>query len=157
MTLDDIEGELPWGLHDADLVRLEVDWRHRQLTLDARVKMDQHQTLDQLVRIKLSGLYYFTMSPPDVSNPSGPPDAGALPWIDARPGFIRDEDAKAHPPTPEGSFVHYIYFRDDNSVLHVCARDAELTWLEKEPVSCSDEPQALFPGDEIPDPKPKGS
>ncbi|MBZ4421409.1 hypothetical protein [Myxococcus sp. RHSTA-1-4] len=151
MTLDDIERELPWGLHDASLVRMEVDWQHRQLTLDVRVKMDEHQESDQLARIKLFGLRYFTMTPPTATGPNSEPSGERFPWIDSGPGHARPEAAASHPPTPEGHFVHYIYFHQGGEDLHVCAREAELTWLEQQPVRALAGPRALFPGEEIPD------
>lgn len=39
MTLDDIEQQPPWGLHDALLQRLSVDWTRAELLLDVRVML----------------------------------------------------------------------------------------------------------------------
>ncbi|NMO16678.1 hypothetical protein HPC49_13470 [Pyxidicoccus fallax] len=153
MTLSDIEDALPWGLHDARLTWMWVDWGRGKLSLHVRVKMDEHQKTDQLAGITLSGLRYFTMTPPTGSAPEGAPDPERGSWIDAGSGHARPEAAASHPPTPEGHFVHYIYFRDTGQDLHVCAQEAELTWIEEKPVPVSGS-GALFPGEEIPDPKP---
>ena len=149
MTLEELENALNWGLHDADLVRLEVDWQARRLTLDARLQMDRHQESSQLARIALDGLRYFSVTPPRCEER----DEETLPWIDAGQGFAREEARATHPSVPPGHFIHWLFFRETCQEVQICAREASLTWLEPAPVSKDGGHRALFPGDEIPDPE----
>lgn len=128
MTLEEIEDSLPWGFHDAYLTRIETDWAQRQLALELRLMIAEHQETDQLARVTVTGLHFFVAFPP--SNPAGTP-RHELPWIDAGPGRFSTDADVALPPTPEGHFLHHLYIREDWQTFYICARDASLEWLER--------------------------
>jgi hypothetical protein len=50
VTLVDLARTLPWGLHDAYLEGLEVDWLHARVILTVRLMMSEHQDMDQRAR-----------------------------------------------------------------------------------------------------------
>ena len=58
MTFDEIEATLPWGLHDAYLEGIVLDWLGGRLELTVRLMMNEHQNMDQRARITVSGLVY---------------------------------------------------------------------------------------------------
>ncbi len=152
MTLVEIADGLPWGLHDAYLERLELDWLAARLTLTIRVMMTEHQDMDQRARITIDGLVFCSIEPPEIDPAKGYtriPDGGL--WISDGPGAA-EAGATSLPATPEGCFLHWFYVGPWNRFIHVCARDARLEWLEPAPVASRANTRALFPGDEIPDP-----
>ncbi|MBI5535619.1 MAG: hypothetical protein HY898_23010 [Deltaproteobacteria bacterium] len=153
MNLDEIEASLPWGLHDAYLERMAIDWIERRLTLDVRVMITEHQDMDQLARITVTGLVYCSIDPPEIDPARGyePCPSTGL-WIDAGSGAANEGDRARMPATPPGCFLHWLFVQGWNRCIHVCARDAELSWIEPHPVAARAETRALFPGDEIPDP-----
>ncbi|MDP1922748.1 MAG: hypothetical protein Q8L14_41280 [Myxococcales bacterium] len=132
MTLTDVMRTMPWGLHDAYLVKIGIDYEARAVDVDVRLKMAADQTSDQLARLHFAGMEYFAGLPPDA--PHEQPDA--LPWIDqlheTSPQF--DELRAKHPPVPEGCFFAAFYTRESWQYFTICARDVTLTWLEAEPV-----------------------
>ena len=145
MTLDELENQLPWGLHDAELARLEVDWASRRLTLEVRCQLGERQEASRLARVTLEGLQFFVALPPTGAPPPGRPS------INAGAGRIPGDHTPL-PAVPEGSFLHHLYTYDSWQYLYVCAQSAALIWLEPEPVPSPTGPRALLPGDEIPDP-----
>mgnify|MGYP001284773964 CR=1 FL=1 len=123
---------MPWGLHDAHLVRIGVDYAARAVDVDVRLKMAGDQTSDQLARLHFVDMEYFTGLPPKAPHDH----ADALPWIDqlheTSPQF--NELRAKHPAIPEGYFFAAFYARESWQYFTVCARDVALTWLEAEPV-----------------------
>ena len=148
-TLREVVDGLPWGLHDAHLCRMEMDWTRQALVLELLLPMTRDQEMDQRARITLKGVQWFTAGTPGPANRDG--DPAALPWIDGGEGPAKD--AGPLPEVPEGCFLHHLYERERRQVFHVCARDAEPTWLESAPQPSRTDGRALFPGEEIPDPK----
>jgi hypothetical protein len=152
-TLTQIEDDLPWGLHDAYLESLTLDWPAARLDLVVRLMMTERQDRDQRARITVRGLVYCVIDPPASTGALDPSSEGL--WIDAGAGVAANAAVAARlPSTPEGCFVHWLFVHDWNAFVHLCARDAELAWLEPEPVASRAETRALFPGDTIPTPKP---
>jgi hypothetical protein len=149
MTLDEIEQQLPWGLHDALLLRLSVDWTRAELVLDVRLMITERQDMDQLARIVVTGLVFCAVDAPEID-----PARGYVPTsptglrIDAGPGAARGASL---PAVPEGCFLQWIFVSDWNRYIHVCGREAALAWLEDAPQPSGAGGRALFPGDEVPD------
>ncbi len=143
--------QLPWGLHDAYLETLSVDWQRATASLSLRLMISQSQDQERRARIDLSGLAFCSVEPP-VIDPAGgynPTPAQGL-WIDAGPGPAPGATV-ALPAVPEGCFLHWLFVKDWNRFIHLCARKASLAWLS-EPGPASAETRALYPGDKIPDP-----
>lgn len=78
MTLEELMRDLPWGLHDAHLVRMTVDYDARTVSVDVRLQISERQATDQLARLLFTGLESFaalpTKDPPEREND--------LAWID---------------------------------------------------------------------------
>ena len=75
MTLEELENTLPNGLHDAEVVRISVDYELRILALDVDVwvgDMDEAPEKREAYRkglIEISGLLFLAMEPPDANYP----------------------------------------------------------------------------------------
>jgi hypothetical protein len=150
MTLEELTAPLPWGLHDAYLESLTLDWPRATATLTVRLMMSEHQDTERRARIDLAGLVFCSVDAPEIAPHRGytpaPPDGLRLADAEgAAPGAVL-------PATPEGCFVHRLFVNDWNRFIHLCARGASLTWLDPAPVPARARTRALFPGDELPDP-----
>jgi hypothetical protein len=155
MTFDEIEATLPWGLHDAYIEGIVLDWLDARLELTVRLMMSEHQDMDQRACVTVRGLVYCAIDPPEIDPKRGqePMPVNGL-WIDTGSRAV-DAGAKSPlPQTPGGCFLQWIFVRDWNRYIHVCGRDVSLTWLEPTPVPARALTRALFQGDVVPDPKP---
>lgn len=149
MTIEELTRPLPWGLHDAYLVRIGADWERREVSMEVRVQIGDHQQTDQLARIVVTGLEFFLALPPEPTASSLPLEADALPWIDAGPGRMPHHQALALPPTPEGCFLHHLLIRESWQAFYLCGRDARLEWLEPEPRASQSGRRVLFPDETL--------
>lgn len=154
MTFDDIEATLPWGLHDAYLEAIAIDWLGARLELTVRLMMSERQDMDQRARITVTGLVYCAIDPPEIEPKRGYvaiPEHGL--WIDTGSGCL-DAAAKGQlPKSPAGCFLQWIFVHDWNRYIHICGSDVSLAWLEPAPVPARARTRALFPGDVVPDPE----
>ncbi len=130
MTLTELLKPLPWGLHDAHLVKVSLDYDARSAAVDVRLQMDPHQTLDQLARLRFEGLEWFTALPPAARHT--PEDE--LPWIDRLPEGPLLAGASPRFSVPSGCFVAGFYTRESWQNFALCAREVSLEWLEPAPV-----------------------
>jgi hypothetical protein len=135
VTLTELMRTTPWGLHDAYLVKIGVDFAARTVEVDVRLKMAGDQTSDQLARLHFAGMAYFATLPPDAT----PDQSDPLPWIDQ----LHDDSPQfealraKHPPVPANCFLAAVYARDSWQYFVICARDVTLSWLEAAPVPVS--------------------
>lgn len=151
MTLDALAASLPWGLHDAYLEALSIDWPRASASLSLRLMVSERQDEERRARVDLSGLVFCSVEPPEIDPAAGynPSPSEGL-WIDAGPGSAPGA-AVALPAVPEGCFLHWLFVKDWNRFIHLCAREASLTWLsEAGPAQATT--RALYPGEEIPGP-----
>jgi hypothetical protein len=150
--LEKLEVDLPWGLHDAHLEQLRIDWAHRSLSLVLRLAMSKHQDMDQRALITISDLAYCIIEAPSSVPPEETMPAQGL-WIDSHHLSAEEEAAARLPPTPDGCVATQIFVHERNSSIYLCGRTAELKWLEEKPQHRRSSTRALFPGEEIPDPE----
>jgi len=154
MTFDEIEGTLPWGLHDAYLEGIILDWLGARLELKLRLMMSEHQDMDQRACVTVTGLVYCAIDPPEIDPKRGYvaiPEHGL--WIDTGAGAVTTGAESRLPETPAGCFLQWIFVHDWNRCIHICGKDASLSWLEPVPVPLRALTRALFPGDIVPDPE----
>jgi hypothetical protein len=148
MTLEEIAARLPSGLRDASLEELKIDWLHARIDMTLRVCGDSSVgggDYERRVRIAITGLVFCEIEAPalDSARGYGPgPEQGL--WIDAGPG-AGDEGAKARlPKTPEGCFVHWLFVHRWSRFIHICARHADMAWMEADPRSLHTQTDVLF-------------
>ena len=158
MTFDELEAQLSWGLHDARLEALSVDWMGAEVVMRVRVMISERQDSDRLLSVTVTGLAFCAIEPPQEEDPSRGYQlipAGGL-WIDSGAGDGGAEVASRLPSIPPGAFLRWFFVRDWNRFIHICARDVIFAWLEPAARMNGEGPRALFAGDVIAEPgKPK--
>jgi hypothetical protein len=63
MTMADVEAALPWGLHDALLESIEIDWPNARASLTVRVMIAEGQDLVRRGKVTVSGLVFCSIDP----------------------------------------------------------------------------------------------
>jgi len=130
MTLDELYATLPNGFHDAEFLKLTIDYQkaEAQLVLDVWVaesmEADEREAY-RLAELTLSGLLYWVADPP---NDGEPLDDISYEIIDMGP-LSAVEKAKAFPELPAGAFANYIFLVISNTFIYVAARGAALKWI----------------------------
>jgi len=153
MTFQEIEATLPWGLHDAYLEGIVIDWVGARLELDVRLMMSESQDLDQRARLTVTGLVYCAIDAPRSDPPRGYtsiPGTGL--WIDTGAGPAPTAPELRLPAAPAGCFLQWVFVHDWNTFMHVCGRDVSFRWLEPNAVPSRALTRALSPGDIVPNP-----
>ena len=65
MNIATIEASLPWGLHDAYIEAVDIDWSRATLTLSVRVMMTERQDTDRRAKIIVTGLVFCAIDAPE--------------------------------------------------------------------------------------------
>jgi hypothetical protein len=130
VTLDELEADLPNGLHDSLLRAFSADpaGRRAEFTLDVWIG-DLHSTVvsererRRPARLELLGLTYLVVD-----------DSGQRhQFTDQAPVQIgscgADDDAERSRQVPEGGFAGRFFVTEWNSFIHFAALEARLTWL----------------------------
>jgi hypothetical protein len=127
MTFEDLLQALPNGLHDAELVRLQLDYAKRTLSIIVDVDVSDVDAADtprfRRAEIAFNGLAMFAIDPPGAktSQPFG------IPRIDAGPGQPSTSQS-AVPVFSGGTFLCWIFNESTNGFLRVAASDVDLRW-----------------------------
>ena len=135
MTILELERSLPNGFHDAHIHRLSVDYVNREaaITFDVLVgipegKNEFEREAYRKCLLKLTGLEYFIIDPPDPTYQFNKP---ATLWVDASP--LETAKLKSSVKLPslqaQNAFAYLFFVQDWNSSLYVAATDASLEWL----------------------------
>jgi hypothetical protein len=130
LTLEEVEQTLPNGLHDAEVQRINIDYQQRTLTLDMEVwtgDMDDPPDRREAYRgcqIKLTGLVFFIVEPPDARYPYRLSKKLRVDTTDARKSL----DSELIDSLPEGTFLRSFWVAEWNNCMHFAATSAELTW-----------------------------
>ena len=131
MNIDEIEADLPNGLHDSLLCEYSSnpDQRRAEFVLDVWVG-DLHSTITterechRRARLELLGLGYLVVEDPDPGY--GPVDKLPV-QIDA---CAADDDADRAGRVPRGGFAGRFFITEWNSFIHFSALEARLTWID---------------------------
>ena len=60
MTMADVEAALPWGLHDALLESIQIDWLNARASLMCAM-IAERQDLDRRGKVTVSGLVFCSI------------------------------------------------------------------------------------------------
>ena len=129
MTFQEAAASLPNGLHDAELLRFEMDYVHRKLQFDLVVwigDLDESRgrELYRPARLTLDNVAFLAIEPPDISYPWLP--AGPI-RIDAGEGQPR-QSSSILPAAPPGTWTTWMYLGELNRFLLLAAGNASLEW-----------------------------
>lgn len=129
-TLEAIESTLPWGLHDAVLEGLSLDFVGSRLTLDVRLMMTTRQEMDRRARVHVAGLAWSVVeAPTSRAQGESPISAGRL--TDAEERWAD----RSLPPVPPDCFGYWLFLQDWDAFIFFAARDATMEWIEAAPVA----------------------
>jgi hypothetical protein len=129
MTLEELEGMLPNGLHGAEVERIEVDYRRRTVTLELAVwvgKMDdppERREAYKSGRLEISGLLFLVMEPPDPKyrfTRAGLTVDGCDMSKNLKGDLLRS--------VPDDSFFRSLWVNEWNAFIHVAGKSADIVW-----------------------------
>lgn len=137
-TLEEIEQSLPFGLTNAELRRLEIDFRNGTAVIELGIAVagtvgDWER---RGARICLSGLTLLTVEPPHPNYFEDYLEDGAgPPWVSRSSGheYAELELGTKHLSEIQidpGQFAYRLLVHDWNSYIHFRANKAELEWLD---------------------------
>jgi hypothetical protein len=131
VNIDELEADLPNGLHDSLLRTFSSDAtaRRAEFILDVWIG-DLHSDATSererrcAARLELLGLVYLVV---DDADPRHPP-------LDRKPVQIdfcgADDDAERARQVPAGGFAGRFFVSEWNAFIHFAAQEARLTWLD---------------------------
>jgi hypothetical protein len=149
VTLEELENSLPNGLHDAEMQRVNIDYRQRTITLDMSVfvgDVDAPNEKREAYRegtLVVSGLQFAAIEPPDGRYPFASPEASRVDSCE----MTKNLDPRLLQSLPEGSFVRSLFVVDWNAFVHIAGSSAEIHW--KAPVECRTDREHYLPGESI--------
>jgi len=150
MTLEELENTLPNGLHDAELLRIDVDYGQRRLALNLDVFVgDLNGPLEKReayrkARIEFSGLQFLVVEPPDPNYPYSDPEPSRTDICD----MSKNLDEKLLKSLPSGTFFVSLWVNNWNAFAHIAAVNAELVW-EDDKATCRARREHYLPGETI--------
>jgi hypothetical protein len=131
MNIEELEAELPNGLHDALLrtYAAHPTEARAEFVLDVWIG-DLHSSVAaererrRAARLELLGLVYLLVDEPD---PRYPVTKVSPVQIDA---CAADDNAELARQVPQGGFAGRFLVTEWNAFIHFAARDVRLTWLD---------------------------
>src|SRR5437879_6449262 len=119
MTLEELENTLPNGLHDAEILRIAVDYAVRNLTLEVAVWVGdmgdapERREAYKSGRIEISGLLFLVMEAPDPKYPFQSSDLR----IDGC-DMSKNLDTQLLQSLPAGAFLRSLWVNEWNAFIH---------------------------------------
>ena len=142
MNLGDAESQLPNGLHDADLLRFEVDYEKRTAEFEFNAWIGDLDSTDhaerekhQHVKLLIRGLHFLIFEKPDPNYIFGT----AAPGVPEVGGFSAwngefappDEIGRLVERMPVSAFYEAAFVSNWNSFIHIGADDAEIKVIDQ--------------------------
>ena len=131
MNLDELQQTLPNGLHDADLLGIDIDYPGQEARLTLRVWLGNLEAIDESEReryrpaiLLFSGLQFLVIDPPD----QRPTYTGGL-RIEAGSGQPSTAPA-ALPPLVGQTFLCWLFVDQWNSFIRIAAHDVRINWSD---------------------------
>jgi hypothetical protein len=131
VNIDELEADLPNGLHDALLRAFSSDLRERRGEFildvwlgDLRSSVTAERERYRPARLELLELAYLVV---DDSDPRYPAGDGSPLRIDA---YAADDDPQRAGQVPPGGFAGRFFVTEWNAFIHFAALDLRLTWID---------------------------
>jgi hypothetical protein len=131
VNIEELEADLPNGLHDALLRTFSSDAPERRAEFildvwlgDLRSSVTAERERYRPARLELLELVYLVI---DESDPRYPAGDGSLLRIDA---CAADDDPQRSRQVPPGGFAGRFFVTEWNAFIHFAALDARLTWID---------------------------
>jgi hypothetical protein len=131
MNFAEVEGSLPNGLHDAEVLKVEVDYRSKtvaalvDLWVGSLSEAEAKRELYQRAVLEFRGVEYFAIDLPDVR----------YPYETATFRRVNPAEPSTSSPVPknERAFRVRLFVSEHNAFMHICASDVRVV-LNGEPV-----------------------
>jgi hypothetical protein len=133
MTLEELKNTLPSGLHDAKVRSIGVDYAQHLLTLDLAVwvgSVDDPREKREAYKngqLKIGGLIYFVMEPPDPTYPARISSDLTIDSIDDKDSV----DADLVRTFPANAFFRRFWVFEWNACMRLAATSAEIVWINE--------------------------
>jgi len=135
MTFEELDASFPNGFDDAEVLGIRIDYftREARLSLNLRGSPPEDPEADEYERAELAvyGLYYFSIEPPDPSHLFYPEISKIT--VDGLP-----EDPEhfplfevLRPKLGANAFCCRFFVHDWNSFIHLAAKDAQFSWIDR--------------------------
>jgi hypothetical protein len=124
MTLEEIDGDLTGGLHDASIISLKHDYQNATVTLD--IEFDLVDAGYRRGEIQFLKVFYCAMDPPLIESSFLYPGSLCITSWDTMSERLPPELIRALPP---GTLHYSIFNRDWYSEIHIAATDCSFRWL----------------------------
>lgn len=128
MTLEELEEQLPNGLHDSRLLGLEVNVQSAWMRLSLAVADDGCSDgprggarRNRPLQVLLTGLRWISI--PSLAGFSDSPEGL---WIDSGSGFGSDGLRSSAPRLEGGEFAHWLFLVEHDAFIQILASDARI-------------------------------
>ena len=125
MTFQEVERILPNGLHDAELVRVDIDYEGCRAIFEVNLDVSRYPDTEEHYRrgrITFSDVAFVAIDPPAVAGALGPSMTGAG---DGQPSTA----PCSLPELPKDCFLCWLFVDRSNSFIRVAARAVTHEWL----------------------------
>lgn len=133
MTIEDIDKNLPNGLHDSRLIELHIDYINKECMLTLNIDISNIGDSNNANKpnyskgmLKFSGLLFYIIEPPHFLYL---PNDGL--WI-SDTGLVTIKDVynkKTSIQVPDDSFIYYLFINNWNAFIYICASNVSFDWL----------------------------
>jgi hypothetical protein len=129
VTLEELEASLPNGLHDAELLKLQIDYAGDEAVLDVNVDVGVGEAEDMYrpARLTFSGMQFVAIDPPTVRQKDFSPS-----MIDTGTGQPSTAPT-ALPEIPSDCFLCWFFVVNWNGFIRIAARNVAHQWLGERP------------------------
>ena len=137
MTIEEIRRSFPNGFHDSDILGIHIDYLRGEVIFLMDIDLSSpDMEVDEPNRtgeLKLSGLLYCVIEPPDYSLAKEYVFCEDRLWIasDSSDFSLLKECPKLPEPIPDGGFRHWFFISGHNCFIYVAAMSAAFQWKDK--------------------------
>jgi len=141
LLFEKLDNELPNGFHDAQLIKLVLDYATRLAILEMRILTGTPHGADseeyRTAKLLVTGLCFCIIESPDTVYPFVPDGSGV-----SISGYPEDSRPAEKPneslpmikallaKCPVGAWSYRFFSRDWNSFIHIAGTNVELSWIE---------------------------
>lgn len=138
MNIDEIKKSLPNGFHDAEILRICIDYLNEVadflIDIDLSSQDANIAVLSRRGLLKLNGLLYCIIDASKSSSSIPKYIAGEDKlWIasDSSNFSVLTDCPQLPDPLPENSFRHWFFITSHNSFIYLAAMDASFEWKDE--------------------------
>jgi hypothetical protein len=128
LTLQELERSLPNGLHDAELVKVHVDYASQETVLELNLDVSKDEKEEgkyRRARLTFSGVQFVSIDAPANENAVG------VSTIDAGPGQP-PTSPRPLPKIPKDCFLCWLFVVRWNSFIRIAAKTAVHQWIDSD-------------------------